>query len=338
MEQQIENLICERDALLEQLNKIYEEEKKMASQASVDNRSIMKELQDLRTQGDDQLRVIEDLKRENARLEAALDYQEHEESSLLSGTPDVHIERKVSVPQGEKAVKWFHPIIHPDLDPNCCAYGPYDIDAPTVNDWSPETEATARKWQRDIEKSSFVYGELLANNDHRMQQVLVTTLMLSALMTLLAALSAALGALQPATLGISAAGLKWTVFTFSVLIALSASMVMLGNGIMTIYGWDSNVKNLTKFVQRLDSEWFVFETELNIPKNQRQNGIDFIKRADGNYMHLMQQCPPISGDDYVNANQKYQERLFDNFVWQQKFKQRIENELKPKKQDPSEIV
>jgi len=121
--------------------------------------------------------------------------------------------------------------------------------------------------------------------------------------------------------------LRWVILAFNIITFLCAGVVTTLNGFVKIFGWDEKLKELTKFVQRLDSEWFVFETELNIPPAQRQDGTDFIKRADGNYMHLMQQCPPITAENYIAANKKYQERLFENFAWQQKFKQRIE-ELK----------
>lgn len=198
------------------------------------------------------------------------------------------------------------------------------------NGWTPQVEATIRKWQKDIEKSSFIYSELLANNNNRMQQALVATLLLSALITLLSALSVALGALTTtvavnATTTSTSEHITWTLFTFSIVQTLAGIGIVVWNGLLKVYGWDVAVQNLTRFVERLDSQWFVFETELSIPAAQRLNGDDFIKRADGDYMHLMQQCPPIMGDDYVAANQKYQERLFNNFVWQQKFKLRIED-------------
>jgi hypothetical protein len=242
-----------------------------------------------------------------------------------------------------RTIQRFHPVLQPSFEgvsnEGSLAASSLPFSSGSYNGWTRETEETARKWQKDIEKSSFIYGELLANNDHRMQQALVSTLLLSVLITLLSTVSLVIGALVPQTqcgsgastiapiTGLDVRSLTWALFAFSVIQAVAAAGILVWNGLMKIYGWDQNVKKLTKFVQRLDSEWFVFETELNIPREQRQNGEDFIKRADGNYMHLMQECPPISGDDYVAANHKYQERLFGNFVWQQKFKQRIEDEL-----------
>ena len=98
-------------------------------------------------------------------------------------------------------------------------------------------------------------------------------------------------------------------------------------GLIKIYGWDDIIRKLTKFVEKLDSNWFVFETESNIAAAHRTNAEDFIKRADGQYMYLMQQCPPIIGEDYSEANRKYKERLFDDYMWSQKFKQRMRTEL-----------
>ena len=44
-------------------------------------------------------------------------------------------------------------------------------------------------------------------------------------------------------------------------------------------------------------------------------------------MHLMQQCPQISGDDYMLANHKYKERIFADHMWTRKFKQRMDTEI-----------
>ena len=198
-----------------------------------------------------------------------------------------------------------------------------DPTVPAVNDWTKSNLDTVRKWQKDIEKSSFIYGELLDKAETNVERVLVVSLLLSTTITLISTLSVTLGLLEH----------PWVVFAFNIYAAVAGAVIMLGTGFLKIKGWDHTVKHLTKFVEKLDSNWFVFETELSIPPDQRQNAKDFIKRADGLYMYLMQQCPPISGVNYTEANQKYQKRLFGNYVWQQKFKKQVQAELREIKVD-----
>jgi len=186
-----------------------------------------------------------------------------------------------------------------------------------LNDWTKENTETIRKWQSDIEKTSFVYGEILAGITVTMQRILIAVLVINAIMTLFSALSVALAFLDK----------KWVPIGFNIGIGLGAAAVTIMTGIVKIYGWEAMIRNFAKFTEKLDNTWFAIETELTIPPDQRFNAKDFIKRYDGEYMHLMRQCPPITGDDYSNANRKYKERLFSDHMWSLKFKQRIREEL-----------
>lgn len=329
------HLVREMEQRLAQLEKAREEERARAEALQRQNAALQQELEEIATTADEDEEEWSGTEEPSTLGEIHITRVAHRPASEQRVQREQH---RLCIPAGDRTLHHVHPVLQPTLEENKI---PLAVAATEeINGWSAATEGTTRKWQTDIEKSSFIYGELLANNDLRMQQALVSTLLLSVLITLLSSISVVIGALVPSAQNICAGNtttpivgglnvdhLTWALFAFSIIQTLAAAGIMIWNGLMKIYGWDLNVKNLTKFVQRLDSEWFVFETELNMPPTQRQNGTDFIKRADGDYMHLMQQCPPINGDDYVSANQKYQERLFGNFVWQQKFKKRVEDEL-----------
>ena len=61
--------------------------------------------------------------------------------------------------------------------------------------------------------------------------------------------------------------------------------------------------------------------------NQRTNATDFIKRADGQYLSLMQHCPMLNAREFSRANKRYQERLFDNYMWSRKFQKHVQDTL-----------
>ena len=188
-----------------------------------------------------------------------------------------------------------------------------------INGWDINTYNTVKKWRDDIAKSSFIYGQLLGQKEKSMQAVLVFTLILSQLMFILSGVSTALTVVD--------IDMKWAMLTFNIIILIASGVVTVLNGLIKIFGWDTAISILTKIITKLDSQWFVFETEISIPAEQRINGKDFIKRSDGDYMHLMQSCPHVGIDDYVQANKTYQERLGQNLIWQARFNRQLDQQL-----------
>jgi len=190
------------------------------------------------------------------------------------------------------------------------------------NSWSEEVTKTVVKWKDEIAKNSFVYGVLLDKKEFYMQGVLIFTLILSVLMTILSGISIALSTLDVDI------NFQWVIFTFNIIILVASGVITVLNGVVKIFSWDDQIKIFTKIIEKLDTQWFVFETELNIPSKQRQNAKDFIKRMDGEYMHLMQICPHIGVDEYIKANKSYQESLSNDLIWQHRFRKEIEDKLK----------
>ena len=195
----------------------------------------------------------------------------------------------------------------------------YDIGE---NDWEEDITKTIIKWRDDIAKNSFIYGQLLDKKETYIQCVLIFTLILSIFMTILSGISVALS-----TLNVDI-NFQWVIFSFNIIMLISSGTITGLNGVIKIFSWDNQVKIFTKIIEKLDTQWFIFETELNIPSKQRQNAQDFIKRVDGEYMHLMQICPHIGVNDYVKANKSYQESLSNNLIWQHQFRKQIEAKLK----------
>ena len=186
------------------------------------------------------------------------------------------------------------------------------------NDWTEKNEKTVHKWQTDIEKTSFIYGEVLLDKTLKMNVALVIALISSILNTLLAALAVTLAFLD----------LKWIGIGFEISILLSSGIAAVAMGLMKLFNLELRVEELIRFVEKLDNAWYLFEIELNMSSDQRTNATDFIKRADGQYLSLMQHCPMLNAREYSKANKRYQERLFDNYMWSQKFRKHVEQNMK----------
>ena len=193
-----------------------------------------------------------------------------------------------------------------------------NIMAVAVNNWDALNVNTVTSWRNNVAKTSFVYGVILQKHETNLERSLLITLAIGTLMTLLAAVSVALGPLNN----------KWVVLGFDVVILVGSALITVSNGLIKIYGWDESVKHLTKIIEKLDALWYTFETELNLQPDQRQDAKDFIKRTDSDYAHLMQQCPHINMEEYIQASQEYQTRLSKNLIWQYQFNRQMRTELR----------
>lgn len=185
------------------------------------------------------------------------------------------------------------------------------------NGWTVENYNTVRKWQTDIEKSSYIYSEVLFDLMRKLQVTLILILILSAFAAFMNGINVALSFLD----------YKWVVVVFNIITLLCIGTVTVLSGTIKVLNWEFLIRILTRFVEKLDASWFYFETELSISPDQRQNAIDFIKRADGQYLYLMQESPPIRGDQYSMANRRFKERILNNHIWSRKFNQEVEERM-----------
>ena len=183
--------------------------------------------------------------------------------------------------------------------------------------WTKDREKAVRNWQTDIEKTSFIYNEVLMDRLWWMNFILIGTLLLSVISAFFEALAVVLAFLNVKWIGIG--------FNIAILIFTGAAAVM--TGMIKILGIDSDIQILSRYIEKLDNAWFPFEIELGLPADRRADAIDFINRADGQYLSLMQQSPSITPNDYTQANQNYQQRLFNNYMWSRKFKKHMKDEL-----------
>ncbi len=186
-----------------------------------------------------------------------------------------------------------------------------------INNWTKRNYDTVRKWQSDIEKSSLIHEELLNTVSNNLQRVLIACLIAGSLITLFSALSVTLGFLDNRVVPI----------VFNILILLAGVAITIMTGIVKIKNWENLLIILSKLVEKLDSTWFLIDSELSMEPEERMNGKDFIRRCDEEYTFLMRQCPPINLDAYANADRKYKERLYNNHLWFFNFRQKAKVEL-----------
>ena len=186
-----------------------------------------------------------------------------------------------------------------------------------ANGWTRGNELTVRRWQRDIEKASFVYGEILDALQSYASRIQVCSLIGSALIVIMGALSVTLGAIPQTD------SVRWAIFSFNIVSGVVGGIMVVLNTIPRIKSWDTQIKQLTHFTEKLTTNWLALEAEMTVTSRERVNASDFIKRNEGVYLFLMQQCPAIDADDYVSASHRYQERLAANVIWTQRFRSSV---------------
>lgn len=269
------------------------------------------------TNNNDKLRnQLEDMDRQMAEMEQRLRQLTEENHNL---------ERQLEEKNSNEYIQGRNRIVSPAILENSHVLkdilnqtpSTESMEASHNNDWTEKNEKTVRKWQTDIEKTSFIYGEVLLDKTLKMNIALVIALVSSILNTLLAALAVALAFLE----------IKWIGIGFEISILLSSAFAAVAMGLMKLFHLELRVEELIRFVEKLDNAWYLFEIELNMSSDQRTNATDFIKRADGQYLSLMQHCPMLNAREYSKANRRYQERLFDNYMWSQKFRKHVEKNM-----------
>ena len=186
-----------------------------------------------------------------------------------------------------------------------------------LNGWTKRNQQTARKWQLDIEKSSFIYGEVFHKLNNRIRYSQIATVVIIALTTLIAAINVTLAFLD----------LKWLSVGASIIVLIGTAACTIISGVAIAMNWKIRFEILLKYVERLNQAWFLIETELSLSPDQRQNATDFLKRADGMYLYLMQESPQIPLNEIISANHIYQERLVEEQIWSRRFHNRFHSEL-----------
>lgn len=168
------------------------------------------------------------------------------------------------------------------------------------NGWTKENQETIENWQKDIRKSIFIYQSYLDNISKNLNISLVISLIVGALMTLSNILNILLGIL----------GIRWVSLGFSSFSFICGTIITIVTGLIKLNGWENQILVLSKYLQILESSWFVIYKELTKATN-RQNAEDFIERTGEDYLFLMRSAPPMNLKSYEIFNLKYKEFVND---------------------------
>jgi hypothetical protein len=179
-----------------------------------------------------------------------------------------------------------------------------DTGAKMYNNWSQKNLTTLKEWKTTIAKSSFIYDTVNQKYDTRLKRFLLIAFIINGVSTLISTISAAVLGINPA--------LTTVGFWLSVVIAI----VQLGGTIVTgavkIYGWDTLVKNISVYIQKLDSFYATISSELILSDMLREDANKFIIKQNEQFTQIIQSQPVIYPTDYDKALVKFDEFIKDN--------------------------
>lgn len=170
------------------------------------------------------------------------------------------------------------------------------------NNWTQRNTDTVEKWKRVVKKSTFICETVKDKNNKVLQSVLVVALVCSTLKMVLSAVNSSILGLNP-----DDQDLVWVGFAISTF-ALVINCVNTGLlGAVKIFKWDDKVGKLGAHIVKLDNFRAVVSSELILPDKLRKDANIFITKHDDQFIHLMQQVPDMSKDEYLAALKEFKE-------------------------------
>ena len=185
--------------------------------------------------------------------------------------------------------------------------------------WSKQNTDTIEGWKRDLELMAYIYTTCKERFIGYIQNVLVATLVISAIAAAISAISVTLGG---SFVG-AGTDYKTAILVLNIIVLVGTGITTVANGLIKIYSWDTCSVQYNEFVGRVGALWTTIDSELNMPPDQRAPAADFMKRVYGQYTMLKQLAPGIASAVVNNAHRQYQNAAYDNYVWENQFAQKF---------------
>jgi hypothetical protein len=166
------------------------------------------------------------------------------------------------------------------------------------NGWTEQNTNTVRSWKGSVAKSAYIYQVVVEKYRKRENFVLIMVLILSALTTVISAVSSAL-------LAIDSTKFLWATFGLNVAIFVISACITILNGLTGITQWNKLVTTLSTFIEKLDAFYAIVAGELLLADSIRHNAIDYIRVQSATFLSIMMQSPDIDPTDYELGDAKY---------------------------------
>lgn len=193
------------------------------------------------------------------------------------------------------------PVTLPILESNDRELGePKDkAEAQIINGWNQQNLDTIKSWRRSISRTSFIYQLVTDKYNTRLSRFLLAAFIINTIISMLAALKVVFNV-------VVADWVQNLKISFDAITLILATTVMILNGTMKMFDWQTFVTSCSKYIERLESLYAVVAGTLGLPAELRGNAVSFITKTDRMYLDLMRQRPQLRPSDYTWASTNYE--------------------------------
>jgi hypothetical protein len=171
-----------------------------------------------------------------------------------------------------------------------------------INNWTHTNQQLLDTWISKITRTSFIYELILQKYQVKLNKYLMYSLILNAISALISVISTSVA-------GTDSTKYIWVIFGLNLGVSIITCLSTIINGYININNWSDIVKNLSAYVQQLDSFISDLLTQSMLPINMRTDGSDFIIKENQIFSNLLKASPNISALDFVEADKNYNDIL-----------------------------
>ena len=171
-----------------------------------------------------------------------------------------------------------------------------------INNWSSTNQKLLDTWISKTTRTSFIYELILQKYQVKLNKYLGYSLILNALSALISVIATSVSGTDPTKY-------IWVIFGLNLGVSVITCLSTVINGYININNWTGLVKNLSSYVQQLDSFMSDLLIQNMLPVNIRTDGIEFITKENQIFTDLLKASPHISASDFIEADNNYKDIL-----------------------------
>lgn len=180
------------------------------------------------------------------------------------------------------------------------------------NNWDSKTFKTAKEWKNTLEKQSFIFQSVLDKYKKSLNRCMFILFFVDTIITI--------------SSGISATSLtnndeiyRKISLSLNILLFILGGINIFVNKYVEFKKYHEFIESLSSYILKIDNFDGTVSNILLLPPNIREDGIEFLKKENKNFLELINSSPNISNEDYSNGFKEYNLFLKDNNICNQYF-------------------
>lgn len=166
------------------------------------------------------------------------------------------------------------------------------------NGWTPQNEATLKKWLISITQATDIYQSVLDDKKNIYNKILVISLIIIFIGTVISAILTVFSGIDK---------YKTLILILNAIGFVINGIVTILNGTIKIYNFDEDIKIFSTYIERLDQFYSTIVAQILLDSSLRKNAKEFIEINNKTYITLIQTAPYIKSSIYRKYKSKYDE-------------------------------